>query len=82
MEIETFAPRRILALTGGWIGPFADALGLRVTPQSGLVEGIGELMGRPCVVAQHPMTKPETLFVSEVLRGFAELGVPIGGADA
>ena len=71
-------PTRILALTGGWIDPFADGLGLKVTRRSGLVEGVGELMGRPCVVAKHPMAKPEGLFVTEVLRGFAELRVPMG----
>ena len=81
LEIEAFAPQRILALTGGWIDPFADGLGLRVTRRSGLVEGVGELMGRPCVVAKHPMAKPEGLFVTEVLRGFAELRVPIGHPD-
>jgi hypothetical protein len=80
MEIETFAPARVLALTGSWIAPFADGIGLRVTPRSGLVEGVGELMGRPCVVAKHPMGKPEGPFVTEVLRGFADLGKPIGGA--
>ena len=47
MEIETFAPTRVLALTGRWIDPFADGIGLRVTRRLGLVEGVGELMGRP-----------------------------------
>lgn len=77
-EIEAYEPQRILALTGAWIAPFADGLGLRVAARSGLVEGIGELRGRPCVVARHPMGKPEGPFVAEVLDGFAELGVPIG----
>ena len=78
LEIETFAPTRVLALTGNWIDPFADALGLRVTPRPGLVEGVGEVMGRPCVVAKHPMGKPEGPFVTEVLLGFADLGIPMG----
>jgi hypothetical protein len=79
-EIDTFAPTRVLALTGSWIDPFADGIGLQVTPRPGLVEGIGELMGRPCLVAKHPMGKPESPFVTEVLRGFADLGVPMGGS--
>ena len=81
LEIEAFAPRRILALTGGWIDPFADGLGLKVTRLPGLVEAIGDLMGRPCVVAKHPMGKPESPFVAEVLRAFADLGMPMGEAD-
>ena len=82
MEIEEFAPTRILALTGNWIDGFADGLGMRVAPRPGLVESIGELMGRPCVVAKHPMGKPESPFVAEVVRGFADLRMPIGGSDA
>ena len=81
LEIEAFAPRRILALTGGWIDPFADGLGLKVTRLPGHVEAIGDLMGRPCVVAKHPMGKPESPFVAEVLRAFADLGMPMGEAD-
>ena len=78
MEVEALAPRRILAFTGSWIAPFADGLRLRVDARSGLVEGVGELLGRPCVVAKHPMGKPEDRFVSEVLDGFAGLGVQVG----
>jgi hypothetical protein len=78
LEIEAFQPERILALTGGWIEPFKGGLDLRVDARPGLVEGIGSLLGRPCVVAKHPMTKPEDPFVAEVLRGFADLGVPVG----
>lgn len=76
MEIEAFAPRRILAMTGSWITPFAEGIGLKVAPRSGLVEGVGDLMGHPCVVAKHPMAKPEGRLVAEVLAGFADLGVP------
>jgi hypothetical protein len=78
LEIEAFAPTRVLALAGNWIDPFAVGLGLRVTRRPGLVERVGELMGRPCVVAKHPMGKPEGAFVAEVLRGFADLGIPMG----
>lgn len=77
LEIEAFAPQRILALTGTWIAPFAAGLGLKVELRPGLVEGVGELLGRPCVVAKHPMAKPEGPFVAEVLVGFAELGLPM-----
>ena len=75
-EIEEFAPRRVLALTGGWIGPFWDGLGLKLDPRSGLVEAVGEKGDCAWVVAKHPMVKPEGPFVSEVLAAFAELGAP------
>jgi hypothetical protein len=78
LEIEAFAPRRILAVTGTWIEPFGDGLGLKLVPGSGLVEGVGELLGRACVVAKHPMRKPESPFVAEVLNAFADLGMPLG----
>jgi hypothetical protein len=55
LEVAAFAPARILALTGGWIGPFAERLELDVRRQDGLVEAVGYAMGRPCVVAAHPM---------------------------
>jgi hypothetical protein len=78
LEIEAFAPQRILALTGAWIDPFRDGLGLKLTARSGLVEGIGELLGHACVVAKHPMAKPESPFVAEVIAAFADLGMPFG----
>jgi len=37
LEVEQFAPRRVLAMTGGLIDPFVDGLGLTLTPRSGLV---------------------------------------------
>jgi hypothetical protein len=75
-EVEQFAPRRVLALTGGWIGPFSDGLGLHLTTRSGLVEGVGMKGDCAWVVAKHPMMKPEGPFVSEVLAAFADLGAP------
>ena len=75
-EIEEFAPRRVLALTGGWIGPFWEGLGLDLDPRSGLVDAVGKMGDCAWVVAKHPMVKPEGPFVSEVLAAFAELGVP------
>lgn len=76
LEIEQFAPRRVLAMTGGWIGPFSDGLGLQLDSRSGLVEGVGMRGDCAWVVAKHPMGKPEGPFVSEVLAAFAELGAP------
>ena len=77
-EIEEFAPRRVLALTGGWIGPFWEGLGLNLDPRSGLVEAVGKRCDCAWVVAKHPMVKPEGPFVTDVLGAFAELGAPFG----
>ncbi len=77
LEITAFAPKRILALTGNWIDPFTEGLGLRLSRREGLVEGLGERLAVPVVVAKHPMTKPEHPFVLEVREAFAELGVPL-----
>jgi hypothetical protein len=76
LEVEAFAPRRVLALTGDWIAPFVNGLNLTLEARSGLVEGIGSDAGRAWVVSKHPMGKPEDRFVDEVLGAFAELGVP------
>jgi hypothetical protein len=77
MEIEEFAPRRVLALTGSWIEPFVEGIGLSLTKREGLVEGVGHVSGRGWVVAKHPMGKPERAFVDEVLRAYAELELPL-----
>ena len=84
LEVEEFRPRRVLALTGGWIGPFSDGLGLDLAPRSGLVEGVARKGDCAWVVAKHPMAKPEDRFVSEVLAAFAELGAPfaVGSEDS
>jgi hypothetical protein len=76
-EIEEFAPMRVLALTGGWILPFSDGSGLNLDARTGLVEGVGMRGDCAWVVAKHPMVKPESQFVTEVLAAFAELGEPI-----
>ena len=76
LEVEEFAPRRVLALTGGWIGPFTHELGLALSARPGLVEGVAERDGCAWVVAKHPMAKPEDRFVSDVLAAFADLGAP------
>ena len=60
-----FAPRRVLALTGGWINPFVKGLELRLRARSGLVEALGTDGTRPWVVAKHPMGKPEDRYVEE-----------------
>lgn len=77
-ELEAFAPRRVLALTGNWITPMRELMGLRLEERHGLVEGVGERAGQAWVVAKHPMGKPEGPFVTEVLGAFADLGAPIG----
>jgi hypothetical protein len=78
LEMAEFAPRRALALTGGWIDPFIGDLGLSLASRSGLVEGIDRRDGAAWVVAKHPMGKPEDRFVAEVQHAFADLGTPIG----
>lgn len=78
LELAEFAPRRVLALTGGWIDPFAVDLGLSLDRRPGLVEGVGHVDGRSWVVAKHPMRKPEDRFVDEVMSAFADLRAPIG----
>lgn len=80
LEIDEFAPRRVLALTGGWINPFMDGLGLNLVGRNGLVEKTGHNGNVAWVVAKHPMTKPEDRFVHEVLAAFADLGAPLGRA--
>jgi hypothetical protein len=79
LEIDAYAPRRVLALTGGWISPFAHPLGLDLEPGGGLVEWAGTKGGRHWVVAKHPMRKPEGPFVEEVRSAFAQLGAPLSG---
>ena len=77
LELEAFAPRRVLAMTGGWLAPFVDGLGLSLDARAGLIEHVGSCAGRAWVVAKHPMRKPEDRFVDEVLSAFAELGAPL-----
>lgn len=59
LEIEAFAPRRLLALTGTWIAPFVEPLGLQLEAREGQVEEIGTRLSVPVVVAKHPIRKPE-----------------------
>lgn len=77
LELESFAPQRVLALTGNWLLPFVGPLGLDLEPTSGLVEGVGYRGGSAWVVAKHPMTKPEDRYVREVRAAFADLGAPL-----
>lgn len=76
-ELEERALQRVLALTGGWITPFGDALDLRVDRRDGLVEGAGTIAGVPCAVARHPMGNPVDRMVHEVRAAFAGLGGPL-----
>jgi hypothetical protein len=79
IEIEAFAPRRVLAMTGGWIDPFRAPLDLVLQPAPGLVEAVGSDGDRVWVVAKHPMAKPETQFVEEVRAAFTALGAALPG---
>lgn len=76
-EVYEYRPKRVLALTGSWIRPFEEDLGLELTWGSGLVEAIGHRSRTPWIVAKHPMGKPGDELVAEVLSGFAALGAPI-----
>jgi hypothetical protein len=80
-EVHEYRPKRVLALTGGWIRPFEDDLGLELTWDSGLVEATGRRNRTPWVVAKHPMGKPAELFVAEVLEAFKALGAPLERPD-
>lgn len=77
VELKTFAPLRVLALTGPLINPFKKDLDLNLEPRAGLVQGIGERDGAAWVVAKHPMAKPGDRFVDEVSKAFSELGQPL-----
>jgi hypothetical protein len=77
IELNTFAPRRVLAMTGDWIRPFQDQLGLSIQGRSGLVDGAGYDAERAWVIAKHPMGKPENDFVASVRTAFVDLGVPL-----
>lgn len=77
LELQTFSPSRVLALTGPFINPFKKDLDLNLEPRAGLVQGIGERDGAAWVVAKHPMAKPGDRFVDEVSKAFSELGRPL-----
>jgi hypothetical protein len=78
MELEAIRPHRVVAFTGRtWLSPFESGLKLTLQLREGLVEAIGTDGDCAWVVAKHPMTKPETQFVTDVLGAFRELGTPI-----
>ena len=79
LELDAFAPRRVLAMTGTWIDPFRAGLGLNLGDRAGLVEGVGDQDGMAWVVAKHPMGKPGGKFVDEVREAFANLGAALPG---
>jgi hypothetical protein len=78
-ELNQYQPHRLLFLTdANWSGPFLDQLWIRRTqPRGKFVDAAGILKsgsGRArCVVAKHPMTKPESEFVSDILASFRQL---------
>ena len=77
IELETYQPRRVLAVTGDWAEPFLRPLDLNLTRASGLVTGTANRGGVPWVVAKHPMGKPHAAFVAAVRAAFEELGAPL-----
>ena len=76
-EVETYQPRRVLAMTGDWIHPFLASLDLELTRASGLVTGTATRAGVAWVVAKHPMGKPHAPFVAAVRAAFADSGAPL-----
>ena len=80
LEIEDFAPSRLLFLTGwDWAQPFLQEWGDVVPAEDTYVEATGRLRtgkGRSCamVVARHPDRKPGAPWVKEVLAAFDQLG--------
>lgn len=61
-EIEEYRPRRVLVSTGRWwFEPFAEALGLDVSWQTGLVDGTATSHGTRWVIARHPQGKPRSI---------------------
>jgi hypothetical protein len=77
IELEVYRPRRVLALTGDWIAPFAPELDLELTWQDGLVVATAIRSRIPWVIARHPMKKPHVPFVAEVRDAFRALGAPL-----
>jgi hypothetical protein len=77
LEIASFAPHRIVAQTGSWVGPFLEGLGVSLEARRGLVEGVALAHGAAWVVAKHSMGKPSDLFVADVMSAFADLGRPL-----
>lgn len=78
LEIRQFLPKRILMSTGlDWARPFISPICVpeSVVEKDGFVQCIGQLKpeygGARLVVAQHPMGKPEDLWVAEVLDAFS-----------
>lgn len=75
LEIETYKPEKILFLTGeGWVTPFIEEASMQLAPESSTyVRKIGFLHGAHCVVAEHPMTKKESIWVNEVVEAYKNL---------
>ncbi len=77
LELETYAPRRVLFLTGwGWAEEFLESHP-NIQKHHGLVEATGTielLRGNIChlAVAQHPQGKPETLWAQEVSKALQD----------
>ena len=81
LEIESFAPARLLFLTGwDWAAPFLTESDVDRTPLGTHVQAtghwpVGERQSR-VVVANHPQGKPHKEWVSEVLAAFEATPAP------
>ncbi|NVN97656.1 hypothetical protein HXX01_05565, partial [Candidatus Nomurabacteria bacterium] len=74
-EIEIFAPKRLLCLTGGWAIPFMENFSPGIKPVSGYkyVESCGTINFKSngattVVIAAHPQGKTEIVWVNEVIN--------------
>jgi hypothetical protein len=74
-EIEELAPKLVLVLAGRWwFEPFAEALGLDVHWQDGLVGGVADDGQQRWVIAPHPQGRPEGAMSEKVLEAFSANG--------
>jgi hypothetical protein len=74
MELDAYAPQRVLATTGQWIHPFIGPLGLELEWVDSLVLARGtDPSRRSWVVARHPRGQPRVAWVTEVVSSFAAL---------
>jgi hypothetical protein len=70
-ELDTYAPRRVLATTSYWIKGFTGPLGLELTWIDQLVLAYGtDAASRRWVVAAHPRGKKRREWVTDVLDAF------------
>lgn len=74
LELETYGPHRVLALTGWWFGALAERLGIEVDwREDPLVVGTARAYGADWVIAHHPQGLPGDRWRDEALAAFQEL---------